>query len=142
MSVTSSVYFRSCFVDFGVDGESRCVNGLFANYDFSVFVDKDKVAHADLGEVSRKRVEPWWTILEYNVCCLISKARLPSVDVLTHLSTGERTLTEMIGQNWVANTDVTSYTLVKASLGKYPVSRREMLFAIQTLILGVVEHGV
>jgi hypothetical protein len=52
MSVTSSVYFRSRFVDFGVDGEGRCVDGLFANYDFSVFVDKDKVAHSDLREVS------------------------------------------------------------------------------------------
>jgi hypothetical protein len=52
MSVASGVYIWSRFVDFRVDGESCGVDGLFADYDFSVFVDEDEVAHADLGEVS------------------------------------------------------------------------------------------
>jgi hypothetical protein len=52
MSVARSVYIWSRFVDFRVDGESRGVDGLFADHHFSIFVDEDEVAHADLGEVS------------------------------------------------------------------------------------------
>jgi hypothetical protein len=52
VSVASGVYIRTSFVDFRVDGESCCVDGLFADDDFSVFVDEDEVADADLGEVS------------------------------------------------------------------------------------------
>ena len=48
----------------------------------------------------------------------------------------------MIRQNRIASTDMPSNALVKASLGKDSVSGREMLFAIQALILEVVEHGV
>lgn len=51
MSVTSSVLIWSRFVDLRVDGESCCVDGLFADDDFSVFVDEDEIAYADLGEV-------------------------------------------------------------------------------------------
>jgi hypothetical protein len=50
--MASGVHIRPCLVDFRVDGKSRCVDGLFANNDFSVFVDEDEVAHADLGKVS------------------------------------------------------------------------------------------
>jgi hypothetical protein len=35
-----------------------------------------------------------------------------------------------------------SYALVKASLGKDPISRCEVLFAIQTLILETIEYRV
>jgi hypothetical protein len=52
VSVTSGVNIGSRFVDFRVDGESCGVDGFFADYDFSVFVDEDEVANADLGEVS------------------------------------------------------------------------------------------
>ena len=52
MSVTSSVHIWSRFVDLRVDGESCGVDGLFADYDFSIFVDEDEVAYANLREVS------------------------------------------------------------------------------------------
>lgn len=52
VSVASGVNFGARFVDFGVYGESCGVDGLFADHDFSVFVDEDEVADADLGEVS------------------------------------------------------------------------------------------
>jgi hypothetical protein len=52
VSMASGVHIRPCLVDFRVDGKSRCVDGLFADDDFSVFVDEDEVAHADLGKVS------------------------------------------------------------------------------------------
>jgi hypothetical protein len=52
MSVASGVHIRPRLVDFRVDGESRCVDGLFADDDFSVFVDENEVAHSDLGEMS------------------------------------------------------------------------------------------
>jgi hypothetical protein len=67
MRVAGSVDVRTRFVDFGMDGEGCCVDGLFAFYDFTVFVDEDEVAHADLGEVSRKRVEPWVLSLTWGV---------------------------------------------------------------------------
>jgi len=41
VSVTSGVHIRPRLVDFRVDGKSRSVDGLFADDDFSVFVDKD-----------------------------------------------------------------------------------------------------
>lgn len=62
--------------------------------------------------------------------------------VYTHPQISENALTEMISQNRIANTDVPSNTLVKASLGKDPIRRREMLFAIQALILKIIEHRV
>lgn len=52
MRVAGSVDVRTRFVDFGMDGEGCCVDGLFTFYDLTVFVDEDEVAHADLGEVS------------------------------------------------------------------------------------------
>ena len=58
------------------------------------------------------------------------------------VSTNTKALTEMISQNRVTNTDMTSYTLVEASLGKDPISGREVLLAIQTLVFELIEHGV
>jgi hypothetical protein len=52
MSMASSMHIRSRLVNLRVNSKSRCVDGLFANDDFSVFVDEDEVAHADLGEMS------------------------------------------------------------------------------------------
>jgi hypothetical protein len=52
VSVASGVNFGTRFVDFRVNGKSCGVDGLIADYDFSVFVDEDEVADADLGEMS------------------------------------------------------------------------------------------
>jgi hypothetical protein len=52
MSVASGVYFGTRLVNFRVDGESCGVDGLFADYDFSIFVNEDEVAYANLREVS------------------------------------------------------------------------------------------
>jgi hypothetical protein len=130
MSVTSGVHIRPRLVDFRVDGKSRCVDGLFADDDFSVFVDKDEITHADLGEVSGKRVEPCEARLEYTGFNRV------------HLLRSTLVLTEMIRQNRITHTDMPSNTLIKPSLGKDSISGREMLFAIQALILEVVEHRV
>lgn len=58
VSVTRSVYIRSGLVDLGMDGEGCGVDGLVADDDFAVFVDEDKVADADEGEVLGKGIEP------------------------------------------------------------------------------------
>jgi hypothetical protein len=59
VSMARSMHIRPRLVDFRVNGESGCVNGLFAYDDLAIFVDQDEVADADLWEVSRKRVEPY-----------------------------------------------------------------------------------
>jgi hypothetical protein len=48
----------------------------------------------------------------------------------------------MIRQNRITHTDMPSNTLIEPPLGKDPISSREMLFAIQALVLEVVELGV
>jgi hypothetical protein len=50
--VASGVHVWSRFVDFRMDGESRCIDGFIAYHDFAVFVDKDEIADANLGEVA------------------------------------------------------------------------------------------
>lgn len=59
-----------------------------------------------------------------------------------HPSTNKKVLTEMIRQDRITNTDVASNTLVEASLSKDSVSGRQMLFAIQALVLEVIEHRI
>jgi hypothetical protein len=48
VSMARSMHVGSRLVDFRVDGESGCVNGLFAYDDLAIFVDQDEVADADL----------------------------------------------------------------------------------------------
>jgi hypothetical protein len=48
VSMARSVDVRPRLVDFRVDGESGCVNGLFAYDDLAIFVDQDEVVDADL----------------------------------------------------------------------------------------------
>lgn len=48
----------------------------------------------------------------------------------------------MIRQNRIPHTDMTRHSLVKTPLGKNPVRRCEMLFAIEPLLLEGVEFGV
>ena len=48
----------------------------------------------------------------------------------------------MIRQDRVTNADMPSNTLVKPSLSKDSISGREMLFAIQALVLEIVETRV
>jgi hypothetical protein len=48
----------------------------------------------------------------------------------------------MVRENRITNTDMTRDTLVKPSLSENPISGREMLFAIQALVLEIVESRV
>jgi hypothetical protein len=48
VSMARSVDVRSRLVDLRVDGESRCVNGLFADHDLTIFIHQNEIADADL----------------------------------------------------------------------------------------------
>lgn len=58
MRVAGGVYVWPRLVNLGVDGEGSRVDGLVADNDFAFLIDEDKVRHADLRKVLRKRVEP------------------------------------------------------------------------------------
>lgn len=43
---------------FGVNGECSCIYRLIAFNDLPFFIDEYQIAHANLGEVLRERVQP------------------------------------------------------------------------------------
>lgn len=53
-----SMYIRPCLVDLRMDRKSRCVDRFVADHDLAIFVNQNEIAHADLREVPRQRVEP------------------------------------------------------------------------------------
>jgi hypothetical protein len=59
VSMARSMHVGSRLVNLRMNGESGCINGLFAYDDLAIFVDQDEVVDADLGKVSRKRVKPY-----------------------------------------------------------------------------------
>jgi hypothetical protein len=48
----------------------------------------------------------------------------------------------MVGQDWVADADMTGNSLIKAALCEDPVSGSQVLFAVQALFLERVKLGI
>ena len=59
MGVTCCDNIRSSFVDLGVNRECGRIDRLITFNNHTVLIDKDQRRHCDLGEMLRKRVQPW-----------------------------------------------------------------------------------
>jgi len=58
MRMTSSINIRSRLVNLRVYRKRRRINRLVSNHNIAILIDENQIAHTDLAEMLRQRIEP------------------------------------------------------------------------------------